>query len=346
MKSIVIIGGGFAGAETARGLEKFENFRVTLIDSKNYFEFTPSILRILVNPNKIKEIQIKHKNYLKKTNIVIGKVNGLGNNFIYLKNKKIKYDYLVIATGGRYSNYIKSNKEKNIVNANSSKDLLKNRKQFLKARNIGIIGGGLVGVELAGEIVENFPDKKVSIIESNKYLIYRSHIKAIKIARKFLERNKVKIILNQEATNYSNKLIETDKSEKIPADLIFLSTGINPNSESFKNFLSLDENNYIKVNNHLQTNKSNIFAIGDVNDVKEEKTAQAAENQVKIAVKNIKNIEDNHQLINFNAKKRPLLLSLGKWNAILEYRSLVISGKLPALMKYIVELKTILKLRL
>jgi NADH dehydrogenase FAD-containing subunit len=46
---VVIVGGGFAGAYVAKALE--DCFRVTLVDNKDYFEFTPSVLRTIVEPN-------------------------------------------------------------------------------------------------------------------------------------------------------------------------------------------------------------------------------------------------------------------------------------------------------
>ena len=55
-KKLVIIGGGFAGSLVARNLEK--EFNVTLIDTKPYFEFTPGILRTIVEPDHIKKVVI------------------------------------------------------------------------------------------------------------------------------------------------------------------------------------------------------------------------------------------------------------------------------------------------
>ena len=48
MKNVVIIGGGFAGSVCAKKLE--QDFKVTLVDTEDYFEFTPSILRLAVSP--------------------------------------------------------------------------------------------------------------------------------------------------------------------------------------------------------------------------------------------------------------------------------------------------------
>ena len=66
MKSVVIIGGGFAGAYAAKHLEN--DFNVTLIDGKDYFEFTPSVLRTIVEPTHIKKIQVLHTHYFQQAN--------------------------------------------------------------------------------------------------------------------------------------------------------------------------------------------------------------------------------------------------------------------------------------
>ncbi|KAJ1471252.1 hypothetical protein T484DRAFT_1844879 [Baffinella frigidus] len=45
---VVIVGGSFAGLAVARNLRK--DFDVTIIDRKDYFEYTPGVLRLLVRP--------------------------------------------------------------------------------------------------------------------------------------------------------------------------------------------------------------------------------------------------------------------------------------------------------
>ena len=67
-KNLVIIGGGFAGSFVAKKLEN--KFNTVLIDNKDYFEFTPSILRSIVIPRHLKKIQILHRHYLKKSKII------------------------------------------------------------------------------------------------------------------------------------------------------------------------------------------------------------------------------------------------------------------------------------
>ena len=344
MKRVVIIGGGFAGSTCAEILEK--RFEVILIDTKNYFEFTPSILRAIVNQKIVKGIRVLHKDYLKRSKIIIGKVKEIYNKYVKVNNKNIPYDYLIIATGSKYNLQFKG---KNVVSAYSSKDLEKNSKNLSKSKDIAIIGGGLVGIELAGEIIEKFPEKNISIIQSSSSILPRNHKKSIGLAKNFLENKKIKIIMEKRVDKIENGMVTINKNEKIKCELVFLCMGISPNSDFMKGEFKkcLDQKKFIIVNKFLQVEKyNNIFAIGDVNNIREEKTAQIAEIQGKIAAENIIKLEKDKALKEYDSKKRLMLLSLGKWNAIFEYKNIVFSGLIPAFMKWLVEKKTIIKYQL
>src|SRR3989344_615569 len=89
MKKILVIGGGFAGSYIAKKLEK--KFDVTLVDTKDYFEFTPGILRTIVEPEHIKKIQILHSHYLKKTKILIGNVKEVNKDYIKIINTDLAF---------------------------------------------------------------------------------------------------------------------------------------------------------------------------------------------------------------------------------------------------------------
>ena len=65
--SVVIVGASFAGLWAQRALS--EEFDVTLIDLKNYFEYTPGVLRLFVEPEHVHRIarplpSRRHKNVL------------------------------------------------------------------------------------------------------------------------------------------------------------------------------------------------------------------------------------------------------------------------------------------
>lgn len=337
MKKVVIIGGGFAGARCARLLEK--DFDVTLIDTKNYYEFTPGILRTLVSPSHVKEVQVLHTHYLKRARFIMDKVIEVNENYVKTKKRKISFNYLVIASGSSYNTPIK---ESNIIKATRASRLRDYSSKIWKANKILVIGGGLVGVELAAELATFCKDKEITIVHSKDRLMERNNPKSSKYAEKFLKSHGVKILFNEKVTDGKGKFFITDKGTKIHADLAFLCTGITPNYEfMLQNFKkSLNERNQIEVNEFLQLkNHKNIFVAGDVTDRQEEKTAQTAEKQAGVVISNIRSLESSQPLKEYSSKKRPLAISLGRYNGIFEDKSIVITGLIPALIKYLVEKK-------
>ena len=78
MKRVVIIGGGFAGSTVAMKLQS--DFNVTLIDDKDYFEYTPGVLRAIVEPAHANKLQAIHDGYLKKAKVLNCKVDSISAN--------------------------------------------------------------------------------------------------------------------------------------------------------------------------------------------------------------------------------------------------------------------------
>jgi len=342
MKKLVVIGGGFAGARIAKALEK--DFDLTLIDGKEFFEYTPGILRTIVEPGHIKKVQVLHRHYLHEAKVIVDCVKRISCEEIILKDgKEVKYDYLVICSGSWYAAPIK---EMNVVFANRAHELRDYYEEVCKAKDIVVIGGGLVGVELAAEFYDKYEDKKVTLIHSHDKLISRNHQKAIKFADRYLRKCKVKILYNQRVVHCGKKVCETDKGEKLRADLIFSCTGIKPNFDFMKkNFSrSLSKRGFIEVNDYLQIKGcKNIFAAGDIVDIKEEKTAQNAQKHANIVIKNVRALRDKKDLVRYESMRRPMVISLGKWNGIFQYKDFVLTGFIPAILKWYVERKTMWK---
>jgi NADH dehydrogenase FAD-containing subunit len=238
--------------------------------------------------------------------VVQAEVLSISNTGIQVngRNEPIHFDYLVIATGSSYAFPGK------VAETEISKaiDLYDNiRGKIEKSRQILIIGGGAVGIELAGEIAADFPTKDITLVHSQPILlqpnIYREKIYTG--AQEQLEKLNVKIILNdrielpnKESTNYieGKKTYTTLKSKtNITADLTFICTGARVNNKSIlssplKTKLN-PQTGRIIVNNYLQVDGyENIFAIGDISD-KEDKFAFFAGEQGEYVAKLIPLIE-------------------------------------------------------
>ncbi len=342
-KKVVIIGGGFCGSLCARKLER--NFKVTLIDKHDYFEFIPAVPRILLSGTDNSKIRILHSQYLKNSNIIKSEVNKVDKGFVQLENgRKVDYDYLVIAAGSRYTPF----KAENAVSISRSTDLLKYSTKIKKANSILIIGGGLVGVELAGELTTK-TNKKITIVQGGDRLIERNSVRASEYVKNFLEKRGCEILFNERIKKpvEGEKTFYTESGKKIKAELAFICTGITPNSDilNFYDKKKIDSRGYLIVNKNLKVS-DNIFAGGDISSLSEEKTAQNAIRNAETICKNIFNQESGKELVNYIPKSTPLVISLGSYNGLFSYGNFFFSGIIPAIMKIMIEKHVMFRYRL
>ncbi|KAI8875141.1 hypothetical protein K501DRAFT_135305, partial [Backusella circina FSU 941] len=158
-----------------------------------------------------------------------------------------------------------------------------------------ILGGGLVGCELATEIAQHsYPapynfKKKITLVESYSRLVKNSSSKRQTKAFNFLSGLGVDIVLNEKITDFNmsdtNTYVGSSGRLYSNYDKVFLATGTRPCSdilqgEGVVEFEScLDHGNRICVKPTLQLDHwkyNHIFAGGDVTNVAEEKTGYAA----------------------------------------------------------------------
>ncbi len=342
MKKVVIIGGGFAGAHVARKLEG--SFHVTLIDTKDYFEFTPGILRTIVHPKHMKKIQVLHTHYLHKTKLIRGEVTEFTAQDVFVGKKKIPFDYLFVCSGSRYNTPIK---EKNIVLPNRADALRKAHRQLESAKEVLIVGGGIVGVELAAEIIDFYPRKHITLVHSKTCLMERCDSRTQNYVENYFAKKGVTILYNQRLETKAGKFL-LSSGEEVKTDLCFFCTGIIPNTELFRKHFasSLNERRQVVVEETLQLKGyPHIFVVGDLNDIAEEKTAQGAEKQAELAVHNLFALETKQTLQSYHTFPKVMVISLGRFRAVLTYKHIVLTGFLPALAKWFVEWKTMMRYR-
>jgi dihydrolipoamide dehydrogenase len=136
-----------------------------------------------------------------------------------------------------------------------------------------IIGGGYIGLEF-GQMFRRF-GSKVTIIQLGESLIPREDDDIIEEMTKILKDDGIDIMLNsktksvyQEDEKQINLSIDTPNGkEKISASHILIATGRKPNSDKLnlkEAGIKTDEKGFIKVNNKLETNIKDIYAIGDI----------------------------------------------------------------------------------
>ncbi|WP_278554109.1 FAD-dependent oxidoreductase [Companilactobacillus farciminis] len=133
-------------------------------------------------------------------------------------------------------------------------------------KNITIVGGGYIGVELAESYANT--DHKVSLIQSrdqvlNNYLDKDMSQNVIEL----LKEHDVDVYLNERVTGFTRDdddsiLIETTKADH-KADLVIVCTGFVANTELLRGQVDMDRHGAIIINEYTQTSNPDIYAAGD-----------------------------------------------------------------------------------
>ncbi|ACU63642.1 thioredoxin-disulfide reductase [Chitinophaga pinensis] len=140
---------------------------------------------------------------------------------------------------------------------------------FFRGKEVAIVGAGDTAAEEA---------LYLSKMCSNVHMIVRRHeMRASKVMQdRVLKTSNIIVYWNTETQEVLGenkveavKLLNTAKNEEttVPVSAFFVAIGHQPNSAIFKDYLELDEQDYIKtVPGSSRTNLEGIFACGDVQD--------------------------------------------------------------------------------
>jgi len=335
---VVVVGGGFCGSIVAKKLERNKSLEVTLIDKKKYFEYSPSIAKLLFYPKFSKKITIPFSYFLKHTNVVTDTLVKVKTDRVKTTNGTYPFDYLILCLGIDYPIPLKN--KHNVITIKSGVELKGISATVKNAKQILIIGGGLIGCELAGEFATRTPDKEITLVHLFDRLLERSKPSVSTYAKKFLEKRGIKILLNEKIADHSDGTFLTDKKRKIQADVAFWCGGISHNPYYLRGF---DESIFTKqnaliVNQYLQLRgHPNIFVGGDLTGINEEKNATHANSHSHIIAKNINRITKNKSLIAYHSRVEAVDISLGYWCGIFILPPVYLYGFIPGLIKHLTE---------
>lgn len=103
MKNVLILGGGFAGIQTAISLQKSGKVRVTLVSDRDFLYLFPISIWVPVRKIDVKDTKVPLANIQKKYpfNVVIDAVKSINakEQKVVCENQTLEYDYLVVAFG-------------------------------------------------------------------------------------------------------------------------------------------------------------------------------------------------------------------------------------------------------
>lgn len=333
--TLVIIGAGAAGTllglELSTLLKKVKGLKVILIDNKDFSEFTPSIINVIMQPtpeaihSRLKEICPKLETMFSGTGVTIirGKVTEVTQKEVKLDNQdNIIFTHLIICTGSSYSSPFKTSFEVQTIDQRYE-ELINIRADIDSSSKILCIGGGPVGVEMVGEISSCLSSKEITLFHSKEALVEKipgnlgPEIK--KCLEQSINKNKVEVILNEKAMpekRDGKEIYISNIPKKVyEPDYVIKGGGIKPNSEIMNNNFSecLDDRGFIIVDNFFKVNgQESIYAIGDVNNIKEPKLYFTAHMQAVTLSKNIESeLTGGKPPVQYKGSKNSYVVSVG-----------------------------------
>ncbi|MBN2293386.1 MAG: FAD-dependent oxidoreductase [Pirellulales bacterium] len=180
----------------------------------------------------------------------------------------LDYDKLVLATGGDpVVPSLPNVKLENIFTLHGVHDAegIKTLLSQNKARDVVIVGGGLIGVESTEALVEK--GCRVTIVEMLPQIFGMLDWEIAKLVEQHMESHGVKVLTGTKLESFEGngkvEWVVTDQS-RLSADLVIIAIGVRPNVELARDAeLEIGTTGAIKVDQHMRTSDPDIYAAGD-----------------------------------------------------------------------------------
>lgn len=189
------------------------------------------------------------------------------------------YDKLIISTGSwPLTPPIPGSDLENVVlckNYDHAKDIIRRSENV---KNVTVVGGGYIGVELVEAFEEN--GKNVTLIDAESRILNRYLDKSFTdpVEQTFRDKG-VQLLLNELVSGFEgNGKVEkviTNKSE-IEAELVVMCIGFRPNTDLFKGQVDMLPSGAIVVDQYMRTSAKDVYAAGDCCAVPYNPTGKAA----------------------------------------------------------------------
>ncbi len=319
---VLIVGGVAGGATTATRLRRLdEKAQIIIFERGEHISFANCGLPyyigdvikekkelLLQTPKSFKNrfnIDVRIKNEVVKIDrdkkqVLVRKVDS-GEEYIET------YDTLVLSPGAEPINPFKLLKSEKIATLRNVNDSVKIKEYIQKnnPKNIVIIGGGYIGVEVA-ENIKHYGSINVTIVEKAPHVIASIDKDIASFVQNRLRENNINLILSngvrqiKEENNIFNILLDDGK---IKADYIILSIGVIPETSIAKEAgITLNSRGSIIVDEHMRTNDKDIYALGDAVEIKNYITnmpdyiplAGPANRQARIVANNICGLDSKY----------------------------------------------------
>lgn len=295
---ILVIGGGFGGLTFCQQF-RHPNARITIVDKHNHHLFQPLLYQVATAGLSAPEIAQPIRSILsdrEDITVLMDEVRdfNLAAKEVVLRERTLKYDYLVLAVGGCTSYFGHPDWAEFAPGLKSLEDAIRIRREVLLAlehaenetdpverarlMTVVVVGGGPTGVELAGAFAEltrqvlrkDFRHidpgvAQIILIEASPRVLSNMD-EALQIsATEQLEKLGVQIRANTKVANITAAGVELNTGETIRAANVLWAAGVAASPLTKKLGVELDRAGRVKVNPDCSVpGHPEVFALGDM----------------------------------------------------------------------------------
>lgn len=283
MPHIVIIGNGISGITAARHIRKNSDHQITVIgDETKYFYSRTALMYIYMGHMKFENTQPYEPEFWVKNRIDlvqarVEKINTETRLLTLDNGTTITWDKLIIATGSVSNKMGWPGQElkgvQGLYNIQDLEELERNTHAWnakpheRKVKKAIIVGGGLIGVEMAEMLITRGIQVSFLVRENKFWGGVLPKEEAALVAR-HLKEHHVEILYNTELKEIHGdesgrvNSITTKSGEHIECQLVGITVGVSPNIPFLKDS-GIATNRGVLVNRFLETTIPDVFALGD-----------------------------------------------------------------------------------
>ncbi|WLV24371.1 FAD-dependent oxidoreductase [Aciduricibacillus chroicocephali] len=272
MKKLVVVGGGYGGLNIVANIlhSTFpEDIEITMIDRNPYHALKTEFYATAAGTKADVDVRLQFPKD-KRVKYVFGEVTKIDteNEQILLEGDQpeIPYDTLVVALGCEDAYHgVPGAKEY----GKSVQTIQQARETALAVGNtpgggiIGIVGGGLSGIETAAEIRESRPDLRIRLFDRNESVLRPFHDKVRNYVEEWFAKNEVEVIHHCQIEEVTPEGI-INKGKLIPTNVTIWTAGVQPSAVVRDLPYEKDKYDKIIVNEYYQVPEAtNVYVVGD-----------------------------------------------------------------------------------
>jgi NAD(P)H-nitrite reductase large subunit len=271
---IVIVGNGITGITAARMIRKQSDHRVTVISAESDHFYARTALMYLYMGHltyaqtKPYEDQFWPQNRIDLVRDYVQRIDPDAKQLHLASGLVMGYDRLLLATGSKSNKFGWPGQDlAGVQGLYGLPDLALMEQQTRGVQQAVIVGGGLIGVEMA-EMLHSRHIPVTFLVREKSYMDYLLPAEESSMVNREVLRHGIDLRLATELkailpdAHGRVRAVVTGQGEELPCQFVGLTAGVSPNTDLVRNS-TVETRRGILVNEYFETSVPDVYAAGD-----------------------------------------------------------------------------------